>query len=254
MSCGCQSYSVHWIPPVGDTLAAFGCGWTGWCPDTHADHPRIGAAGEGLDVEALTREVARYGFHAELKAPFHLKNPRRMWVLESALAFTADLFRETVFRGLELAVVGGRVSLVPRERAAELDGLARWVRQTLDPLTLSLEERQEDAAPCAAGRAGQDGVAFRPAGCFHMPLTDRLPLASARQVAARLRPVVADLLEGGHVVADIALVADPGGGRARVEERYPLSEDLSRDGACACRGPRLIAPLTEEDRVGLTCA
>lgn len=243
-----ECYTVSWVPASGDPLATFGCGWTGWCADTGEKCARMPSPLPGLDVEAITRDVARSGLHAGLTAPFRLDDPHRKWQLERTLVLLADRLREIVFRGFEVAVAGGRVALLPRTRVDELDALRRRACEAVAPIA-----RAEPAEDFAPGRdeqahARRHRVALKPTGCFHLPLTDRLAVPTACQVAARLRPLLAEVLEPTHVVADIALVTNPGAGmRARIQERYPLSDQV-RGRAYSCRGPRLIAPLILGER------
>lgn len=248
MFVGYERYAICWVPPHGDPLARFGCGWTGWCADTGEKCARIASPVEGLDLPAMTRDVSRYGLHGVLKAPFRLNDPRKYWMLERTLAHLADRLQDIAFRGFDLAVVDGRVALVPRTRIDELDGLTRRTREAVEPLALAQRQTAAEDDDAVAELAARHCVALRPSDCFHLPLTDRLPPPTACQVAARLRPAMVQILEGAHVIADVALVADPGiGRRARVEERYPLSDQVRRGGAYTCRGPRLYAPLTLGD-------
>jgi putative phosphonate metabolism protein len=66
-------YAIYFVPPADSDVYRFGAGFLGYDCYTGADlgHP------QDMGVEAstwaeLTREPRKYGFHATLKAPFHL--------------------------------------------------------------------------------------------------------------------------------------------------------------------------------------
>src|SRR5262245_64223006 len=64
-------YAIFFVPPADDVLYGFGSGVLGYNSYTGEAQSRP----EELDAGAwdqLTAEPRRYGFHATLKAPFHL--------------------------------------------------------------------------------------------------------------------------------------------------------------------------------------
>lgn len=247
-------YAVYWIPPASDPLSDFGFSWTGWCPDAGEKHPRIGSPAKGLDLGTITRETCLHGFHGVLKAPFRLTHRWKIWSLQRSLTLLADDLEEVTVPALKVAVVDGRVALVPKVRSAELDLLALRVREATAPFERP-QERRAGSATDDRHAAARSGVEVRSADSFHMPLTDRLSVPSACQIAVRIRPMLTGVLGGSHALGDFALVTDPGSGRrARVAEQYPLSDQTGATGAAgndafACRGPRVYAPLNLDDRV-----
>lgn len=230
-------YAVHWVPPPTDRLARFGLGWTGWCAETGSRHHRLRDPVEGIDLAPITREPARQGFHALVRAPFRLDQPRRVWALERALFDAAEACSEFVLPRLVVGVTGGRVALVPE---VEDHALTRLLRRIDSATAAFAPGAPADSPPCTVA----EGVPVRPAPSFHMPLTDPLPLPAACRLAQRLAPALAPLLGGGHLVSELALVVDPGAGHpVRVVQRLGLGEAVAPGPEpMACRGPRLLAP------------
>lgn len=248
---GYERYAVRWIPPLSESLAQFGVAWTGWCAETGAQHRRIATPVDGLSLEPLTRETARHGFHGVLRPSFRLNDPRRIWSLERALADAAEAVPELSLEPLQIGIADGRVALFPSEQTPALSELAWRIGGAVAPFALNGETPEEpDRADVATAAAM--GVTLRSAAHFYMPLTDRLPIESACQLALRLAGVVRPVLGLRHVVSDVCLIGDPGiGRRARVLQRFALGEGSMASHPFACRGPRLLTPLTFESFRGV---
>ena len=66
-------YAIYYTPPADDALTWRAAAWLGRDAFTGAHLARPSLPGlEGLDLDALTEDPRRYGFHATLKAPFEL--------------------------------------------------------------------------------------------------------------------------------------------------------------------------------------
>jgi putative phosphonate metabolism protein len=145
------------------------------------------------DIDAITVDARRYGFHGTLKAPFRLAEGRTAAELDAAVArFAAGRPGAEVPR-LTLARLGGFFALVPGAQAPELRALADDVVTGLDrfraPATeAELARRNPDAlTPRQRELLGAWGYPyvldeFR----FHMTVTDRIPEARRSAVERTL--------------------------------------------------------------------
>jgi putative phosphonate metabolism protein len=69
-------YAIYFVPPAASGLYRFGAGFLGYdCYTGENLHHPQGIALSGPEWAQLTREPRKYGFHATLKAPFHLLPP-----------------------------------------------------------------------------------------------------------------------------------------------------------------------------------
>lgn len=242
-----DGYAVYWVPRRPDPLGPFGDDWTGWCAEYGEHRPRS----DFPDLPALTRRLCRHGLHGVIHAPFRLTAGRSRFALEDALD---EIAGETVaidLPPLELAVVEGRVALVPSRCPLALAALVGRATELLAPLAEPVEpEGSAEGAPPPAD--GESLVAFDgPAHRFHLPLTDPRPLGEAHALKEALAPVVAPLLGARRSLSVITLMGDPGGGRPlRALENYTLLDSPLRPGARALpsHGPELLTPMPEVRR------
>ena len=260
MSDEFERYAVYWVPKRSDALARFGVSWTGWCAEQGEPRARGEFRGVSINIPVVTRQIWRHGFHAVIKAPFHLGPGRSRFSVEHALW---GLIEESVsFRlpRLRLAVVGGRVALVPRQNCSALDALVARIGDAMAPLDGAQANGFAEApAPApdgvavgiTGGIAGEDIeslVQFPAVDAhrFHMPLTDQLALEMAFEVMEELRPLLTPMLDEPRRLHDVALMGDPGEGRPlRVLERYDLRDTPLRKASSAlpCHGPHVLAPM-----------
>lgn len=248
MTKGYERYAVYWVAPQNDPLAEFGRRWTGWCPESGEKCAPSLSPVDGLDLEPLTRRIARHGFHGVLMPAFGLMPPHTIWAVERALHLVADEAREIRVPGCVLGIVSGRVSLIPAGARNVLAAFVSEIRSALAPFSADsmASDRGRTASPAdtaiAEEACGGVGLEIGDPDLFHLPLTDALPLQVACQVAERIRPAVAPLLARRLTIGDIALAADPGvGRRMSVLERYALSDrSADRSETFACRGPRTL--------------
>ena len=225
-------YAIYFVPPAGSDLYRFGARFLGYDCYTGAD---LGYPPDAeLDPAAwseLTREPRSYGFHATLKAPFHL--PPRF--TESDLV--AELRRfAAIPRALptiEPAVQGlGRfVAIVARVPSAAVDRLAADCVMAFDrfrlPLTAAekrgrvgagLSERQIENLH----RWGYPYVFddFR----FHMTLTGPIDADRRTAILTLLRARFAAISSGPLPIAQLVLLRqDPQSGRFRALDQAELT-------------------------------
>ncbi|CAN7440465.1 DUF1045 domain-containing protein [Phenylobacterium sp. LjRoot225] len=80
-------YAIYYTPPRGSDLSVRAAAWLGRDAWSGGAVPRPDLPGlDGLDLDALTADPRRYGFHATLKAPFELAEGQE----EAALLAAAD--------------------------------------------------------------------------------------------------------------------------------------------------------------------
>ena len=69
-------YAVYFVPPAASGLYRFGAGFLGYdCYTGDSLRPLQDIALTACEWAQLTHEPRKYGFHATLKAPFHLLPP-----------------------------------------------------------------------------------------------------------------------------------------------------------------------------------
>ena len=120
-------YAIYFVPPAASGLYRFGAGFLGYDCYTGENlrHPQ-GIALSGPEWAQLTREPRKYGFHATLKAPFHLLPPFTEADLTAELERFAAIPRtlpaiEPVIRSLAqfIAVVAAEPSMALDRLAAD---------------------------------------------------------------------------------------------------------------------------------------
>lgn len=224
-------YAVYFAPPPGSALAEFGATWLG--RDCATGDERTQPAVSGIAAErltAITKSARGYGFHATLKAPFHLKPDRTLAELEAAAAafaatrspFPVRLGLRSLggFLALMLTPPDHRVTALAADAVRDLDGfralpsdaeLARRREADLSPQQEELLQRW--GYPYVMGE-------FR----FHMTLTSRLPDGPERDaIVAALEPAAAPVVAEPVSIDAIALFRQerPGGPFLMVR-RFPF--------------------------------
>ena len=196
---GDARYAVYFVPRDGTALAAFGARVFG------AD-----AAASGIGEAAIWNTGARrYGFHATLKAPFHLKpGCTQADVIETARNVAASLNRFEIPK-LEVSLVDDFIALTPLGPSDSLRALGDTCVRGFEPLRAPLSradiERRLASGLTSAELAYLDawGYPYVFEGFqFHMTLTDalapmdaaRLRVALAAQYAAFDGPIAIDAI------------------------------------------------------------
>jgi putative phosphonate metabolism protein len=207
-------FSVYYAPPPHSLLHQLGSAWLG----------RDAYSGESLrqpdieDLQELTAEPCRYGFHATLKPPFTLRDGCNEPELFAAIAAFAAL--QTPFEiTLMLQIVDGFLALVPAHISPKLDNLAAACVRDLD----AFRQRSDDAelarrrtVPLSARqdehllRWGYPYVFqdFR----FHMTLTRRLARDEAERVMPAALKHFADVIAQPFVIDGLSLFTEPSPG------------------------------------------
>ena len=178
-------YAIYFSPTADEPLSRAAATWLGRDAFTGELYPRT--AEHDLTVEELdelTADPRRYGFHATLKAPFHLTDGASEADLLAALAAFAE---ETAPFNIPLVAVeqiGPFFALVPQTPHQPLQQFAARVVESFEPFRAALSEtdlqrRKPDSLPPQQRenlmRWGYPYVfdEFR----FHMTLTGPVPEA-----------------------------------------------------------------------------
>ena len=232
MTLGCyHRYALYLAPDPDTALGRFCNAWLGGRPDTdeRLDRPEI----DGLhaeDIEAFTREPARYGFHATLKPPFRLTDGTDRQALDLALQEFAANQAQIVMPELQLSTIGRFLALTPAKVCSEADHLAELCVRNFDRYRapLSAEERtrrlRSDLTQKQLSHLEDWGYPyvfdeFR----FHMTLTGQLPPEQILRVKERLHRSGDAVFRQTVRFENICLFGDPGdGGRFRLVRRYAL--------------------------------
>lgn len=161
--------------------------------------PAAPAGWTRTDVDGITVDARRYGFHATLKAPFRLAEGRTLEALEREIdAFAADRPPLEVPE-LTLARLGHFFALVPGAPAEPLYALAAEIVQTFDPYRAAPSEA-ELARRNPAGMTARQRELFERWGYpyvldefrFHLTLTDLIAPERQAEVAGVLAEWFAD--------------------------------------------------------------
>lgn len=242
-----DQYAVYWVPRRPDPLAPFGSAWTGWCAEDGEHRSRTEFDDRVPDLAEITRDLCRHGLHGVIAAPFRLAPGRSRFSVEHVLDEIAEQTVSFRLPRFELAVVDGRVALVPQHSSGSLAALMTRLTDALAPLAARPAAQGFGEKP-APGEWDAAVVALRPGAQhrFHVPLTDPQPLEGAHALKETLAPLVEQLLGAPRSVSEIALMGDPGGGRPlRVLQSYGLLNWPLRPGARALPslGPQVLAPM-----------
>jgi Protein of unknown function (DUF1045) len=220
-------HAIYLAPPRGSALARFGADWLGWDPEageerTAAPVPALAA------VQARIAEVPRrYGFHATLKAPFHMVEGRTAAELDAAAAALAAA-RPAFSLTLRVAAVGRFVALLAQDPPQALAALEADCVTGLDrfraPLARAEIASRGPLDPGAAAHLARWGYPwvldrFR----FHMTLTGPLAPAEAATVRDALADALAPILAVPMPVDALCRFAGAPDGRFHLLARHPLS-------------------------------
>jgi putative phosphonate metabolism protein len=108
-------YAIYYTPPPFSALARFGAGVIGYdCFEAvEVAHMRLDGVDSNIQ-KLMTLDPRRYGFHATIVAPFHLKSQSEDDFIAAASAYATET---TPFRigGLKVAALGDFIALVPSE-------------------------------------------------------------------------------------------------------------------------------------------
>lgn len=134
-------YAVYFSPARQSPWWTFGAHWLGRdeCQDAALKQPVPGQA-ELADLASITAEPRRYGFHATLKAPFHLAGKHTVDDLAVRMDALAKTLKPVALGPLHSILLGNFVALVPVKRIDPTASLAASCVLGLDDLRAPLSE------------------------------------------------------------------------------------------------------------------
>lgn len=183
-------YAVYFVPARHSSLAVFGASVIGYDVWTGLSLPVMTPASlDGAGWCEFADEPARYGFHATLKAPFHLREGAAEGDVLAVAQGVAEAHSAVSIGRLSVRALSRFIALVPDEPPAPLATLADACVREFESLRAPLTEadrarRLKSALTARQNRFLEDWgypyvfEEFR----FHMTLTGALP--EAQQAAA----------------------------------------------------------------------
>ncbi|RJG05663.1 phosphonate metabolism protein/1,5-bisphosphokinase (PRPP-forming) PhnN [Noviherbaspirillum cavernae] len=188
-------YALYFAPPPDSPWSAAGCRWLGRNAATGETGMRHQPSSIAPPLLArITTEARRYGFHATLKAPFHLAAGfSESHLLTMAAAF-ARLQRPVPLLGMHVSPVRGFLALCPSGPQHDIEALAMRCVSYFDILRAPPAARELERYTSRPLTARQSTLLlqwgypytddeFR----FHMTLTDALRGVNADVVHALTR-------------------------------------------------------------------
>lgn len=136
-------YALYYAPAPDSPLWRFGSGILGYDAGLGEEVPLVSFAGfSETGQRAITAEPARYGFHATLKAPFHLTEGRDEGELLAMAANFAAHQPGVATLPLKVALLTRFIALVPDDPAAlpAIAGLERATVEAFEPFRAPLSE------------------------------------------------------------------------------------------------------------------
>jgi putative phosphonate metabolism protein len=218
--------AIYYAPSPTDMLTSLGTAWLGRDPLTGAptSQPPLN------DIEEVTAEPRRYGFHATLKPPMEMA-PGRSWI-ELVAAVRAIAATIAPFELPRLAVNDLRGFLALRETAPchALQALADACVEQLDPFRAPVSSAELARRRISGLTAGQDTLLTRwgypyvfDEWFFHMTLTRRLSAQEKAVFLPAAEAHFAPALELGRSVSDVCIFTQSAPGAPfTIAERVPL--------------------------------
>ncbi|MCX8503686.1 MAG: DUF1045 domain-containing protein [Alphaproteobacteria bacterium] len=137
-------YAIYYAPEPSTKLWQFGSSVVGYDAVDGTDQA-VPAFADSLSGRwhELTSEPRKYGFHATLKAPFHLAQGVDEMALMVAIERFSQTARAAIMEGLEVASIGPFIALRPFGDVAILNALASTIVRHFEPFRapLSAEDR-----------------------------------------------------------------------------------------------------------------
>lgn len=138
-------YAIYFVPPANSDLYRFGAVLLGF--DCYTGEEQGHPDDAGLDAREwadLTREPRKYGFHATLKAPFHLLPSFTEWDLIVELRRFAAIPRAQPAIEPAIQSLGRFIAIVAGERSADVDRLATDCVMAFDRFRRPLTSQEKD--------------------------------------------------------------------------------------------------------------
>ena len=134
MSNAAPRYALYYAPKPESALWHFGSTVIGYDAVDGSERPVPDYAASLADRwRELTAEPRKYGFHATLKAPFHLATGVDEEALRAALRKYSQATSSALIDGLAVASIGPFIALRPTGDVARLNALASDIVRAFEP-------------------------------------------------------------------------------------------------------------------------
>lgn len=215
-------YAIYFAPEPGSPWWVFGAHWLGrdeYQDTSMVQHPL--AQIDPTELQCIIAEPRRYGFHATLKAPFHLSHKHTADDLIARLQALASTLKPLALAPLQVTTLGDFVALVPARASDQLITLAAACVTGLDDLRAPLSEpdlarrRVENLDPREQEllqRYGYPYVLERYR--FHLTLSGPVAPSTAQQVLQAAADPIARLNATAPLLLDrLCLFVEPAPGQ-----------------------------------------
>jgi putative phosphonate metabolism protein len=211
-------YAIYFVPPARSKLYGFGSSILGYDCYTGATVEFPDTSVGTVNWSELTKEPRRYGFHATLKAPFHLLPSRSEQQLIKALQDFARLGHAVRRFVPAVRLLSGFFAVVPRDAEPAIEALAASCTTIFDayraPITpqerarrIALKLNEEQIRNL--DRWGYPYVLSQYQ--FHMTLTGKVPARRRKSILSiLLKTFRQDGVEAEIAIDRVALVKQEG--------------------------------------------
>ena len=118
-----KRYAIYYVPPH-DAFAKAAASWLGYDVQTGREVAQPDFASLPCEIEVLTADPRKYGFHGTIKAPFRLADGVSPADLAAAVRAVAAQCAAVEVAGLQMINLEGFLAFVPLGDAAALTDLA----------------------------------------------------------------------------------------------------------------------------------
>lgn len=220
-----ERYAVFYT--ASGAFAQFGAAWLGW--DSAVGQTLTFPGQPDLDIARLTARPRKYGFHATLKAPFHLARGQSLDCLQDALNGFAQRRAPVTLGAVEVSATHGFIALRPNTASVALNNLAAAVVRDFDmfraPLTPEDIARRRKArlSPRQDQQMLEWGYPFVFDDFhFHMTLTGPVRRDDMGAVLAQVEKLFAPVLPDPLVVDAVTLMGQDAQGMFHQIQRAAL--------------------------------
>jgi len=218
-----RRYAIYYAPAPDTAWWRFGAHWLGRDERTGAALPQPAVPQwTAEELERITAEPRRYGFHATLKAPFRLRDSVTEDALLERVNGLARSLQPVALGTLVPVMMDGFVALVPASPNPALNALAEACVTELDdlraPLLQAEMERRRIQQLDARGRELLERYGYphvKERFRFHMTLSGPVDTAWAGRIVAQVaRPVHQVNIEQPPVLDRVCVFVEPEPGAA----------------------------------------